>query len=318
MALDRIARINEDNSMSDIAPPLRTHPLHGYLYYDPPSDEFLAEHYERKYFQQNAIYSSDYSAEEREFFLATARRKISMVKGFLGGSLPPGFRCLELGVGEGWSLAALKAAGVEAHGIDYSNHGLAKWHPELVELVTLGSPETELDSLVAAGKLFDLIWLDNVLEHVPRPEPFLDKVFGALKPGGFLLIEVPNDGSPLQKFLHDKHLIEREFWHAYPEHLSYFTETSLRSLLQSHGFSVADVMADFPIDLFLLNDASNYVNNSAVGKSAHRARLRFEQFASQFDEAAVVELYRAMARMTLGRNLVVLCVKQATGESRER
>lgn len=303
--------------MSDNGPKLSRHPLHGYLYYDPPSDEFLAEHYERKYFQLNAIYSSDYSAEEREFFLANARRKISMVKAYLGSGLPPGFRCLELGVGEGWSLAALKEAGVEARGVDYSNHGLAKWHPELVELVTLGSPETELDSLVAAGKLFDLIWLDNVLEHVPRPEAFLDKAFGALKPGGFLLIEVPNDGSPLQKFLHDQGLIQREFWQAYPEHLSYFTEDTLRSLLKSKGFSVVDVIADFPIDLFLLNDASNYVNNAAVGKSAHRARLRFEQFVSQFDEAATIELYRAMARITLGRNLVVLCVKQGAGESHE-
>ena len=304
--------------MSDSPPTLQQHPVHGYLYYEPPADDVLQKHYEEKYFQENAIYKSDYSADERRFFRSTATRKISMIKSYVGGNFGPSFQCLELGVGEGWSLAALRAEGIDARGIDYSTHGLANWHPQLVEFVTEGAPESELNSLVKHGQQFDLIWLDNVLEHVPRPHVLLSNLFRALKPGALLLIEVPNDGSLLQQFLHREGLIEREFWKAYPEHLSYFSEKTLTSLLEGSNFSVVDVMSDFPIDLFLLNDASNYVNDGAVGKSAHHARLRFEQFASQFDEAATIEFYRALARLTLGRNLAVLCVRQPEGAERGR
>jgi 2-polyprenyl-3-methyl-5-hydroxy-6-metoxy-1,4-benzoquinol methylase len=46
---------------------------------------------------------------------------------------------------------------------------------------------------------YDLITLLHVLEHVPKSQsvPFLRAIHGALKPGGLLIIEVPNMGNPL-------------------------------------------------------------------------------------------------------------------------
>jgi len=293
--------------MSEQPPQLQQHPRFGYFYYEPPDEEFLRQHYERKYFQQNEIYSSEYSEAEREFFRRSAERKISLVRSFLGRPLTPGFRCLELGVGEGWSLAALRAAGAHVEGVDYSNHGLSKWNPQLADALTVGVPEREMDRMAAEGRRFDLLWLDNVLEHVPRPEDFLRRARGVLEPGGLLLIEVPNDNSPLHRYLAANGLVERPFWQAYPEHLSYFTSETLARLLDAHGFEVVDRMGDFPIDLFLLNDAANYVNQRAAGRSAHLARVRFDEFTSAFDEAATVDFYRAIARLSLGRNMVVLC-----------
>lgn len=43
-----------------------------------------------------------------------------------------------------------------------------------------------------ADKKFDLILLLDVLEHTPHPEDFLEKVGKLIKPGGTLLISVPN------------------------------------------------------------------------------------------------------------------------------
>ncbi len=42
---------------------------------------------------------------------------------------------------------------------------------------------------------FDLIVCWDVLEHLPRPEMALERFVGALKPGGLLLIKIPNRNS---------------------------------------------------------------------------------------------------------------------------
>lgn len=296
--------------MSEGQPALKQHPDFGYFYYEPPDDEFLRQHYERKYFQQNEIYNSDYTQAEREFFRRSAERKIALVRQHRGAALTEAFRCLELGVGEGWSLAALRAAGAQVSGVDYSSHGLSKWNPQLADALTVGVPDQVMDEFAAAGRRFDLVWLDNVLEHVPRPGEFLQRVRGVLEPGGLMLVEVPNDNSPLHRYLAERDLIERPFWQAYPEHLSYFTADTLARLLGAHGFEPIDRIGDFPIDLFLLNDAANYVNNRNVGRQAHLARVRFDEFTAGFDEAATVDFYRAIGRLSLGRNMVVLCQDQ--------
>ena len=288
-------------------PVLKQHPRFGYFYYDPPEEAFLREHYERKYFQQHQSYSSQYSPEECEFFLRAARRKIAMV----GQAIAPGtvasLRCLEVGAGEGWSMAALAACGASVVGVDYSRQPIEKWNPALADRLVVGHPEEELRKFAAAGRRFDLVWLDNVLEHVPDPGRLLDEIRGVLTAGAMLLIEVPNDLSPLHRFLQSHGLIERPFWQAYPEHLSYFTRESLQALLDAHDFRTEDVIADFPIDLFLLNDAANYVNDRSRGRDAHLARVRFDEFTSGFDDAEAVEFHRSLARISLGRNISVLC-----------
>lgn len=281
------------------------HPVFGYWFFDPPADDVLREHYERRYFQANEIYASDWSAEEVGFFRAAARRKVELINRHVGAPLA-GLRCLEIGVGEGWSMAALQEAGAAVEGIDYSSHGLDKWNPSLKPAFTACDPQPELARRVAEGRRYDLIWLDNVLEHVPRPEATLDLLSNAVAPGGWLLVEVPNDESALQHFLLENGLIDRRFWLAYPEHLSYFSRESLGALCASRGFTVADAIADFPIDLFLLNDSSNYVRDRSVGKAAHHARVRFERLLASRGVDAELAWCRALADAQLGRNLTAL------------
>jgi SAM-dependent methyltransferase len=225
----------------------------------------------------------------------------------VGAPIPASLRCLEVGAGEGWSMAALAQAGASVRGIDYSRQAIEKWNPQIADLLIVGHPEEELRRLAAAGERFDLVWLDNVLEHVPDPERLLREIRGVLAPGGLLLIEVPNDISPLHRFLEAKGLIDKPFWLGWPEHLSYFTRDTLGKLLLAHGFRVEDTLADFPIDLFLLNGAANYVNDRSRGRDAHLARVRFEEFTGGFPEADALELYRALAKFSLGRNISVVC-----------
>lgn len=52
-------------------------------------------------------------------------------------------------------------------------------------------PEIFIDELVAQGETYDGIILSHVIEHVPHPTEFLDKLVGLLKEGGRLYLSTP-------------------------------------------------------------------------------------------------------------------------------
>ncbi len=67
----------------------------------------------------------------------------------------------------------------------------------------------------------------EVLEHVDRPAPFLDRIFACLRPGGRLLLTVP--------FAARWHFIPHDFWR--------YTPSSLNMLLTASGFVDVRVLA---------------------------------------------------------------------------
>ena len=81
---------------------------------------------------------------------------------------------------------------------------------------------------------FDAIVLLHVLEHVPRSEtvPLLRAMHGALRPGGCLVIEVPNMGNPLVGLTNRY----ADFTHEVG-----FTESSLVQVLRMASFDSLDV-----------------------------------------------------------------------------
>lgn len=79
---------------------------------------------------------------------------------------------------------------------------------------------------------FDLITLWHVLEHIPDLNDRLDDFYKLLKPGGILLLAVPNSDS--WDASHYKNL-----WAAWdlPRHLYHFNYNSLKSILTNHQFN---------------------------------------------------------------------------------
>ncbi|NII28255.1 class I SAM-dependent methyltransferase [Pseudoflavitalea sp. X16] len=80
---------------------------------------------------------------------------------------------------------------------------------------------------------FDAITLWHVLEHVHRLHACLDQLKTLLKPGGVLLVAVPNYTAADATFY-------ASHWAAYdvPRHLYHFSPASMRVLLQQHGLTV--------------------------------------------------------------------------------
>ncbi|AEG02014.1 class I SAM-dependent methyltransferase [Methylomonas methanica] len=181
-------------------------------------EDFYAHHY-RKLFLTEIIgkHPELFFKHRFESHIAEERLRIA------SPLLPHDGRLFELGSGFGAFLGALAQArpDIALHASEYDS--------------------THRDSLCAGAKVqwishfaasplagyFDVVAAFHVLEHLPRPTAFSRWAVKALKPGGHLIVEVPDAGCDwrTRKFVH-------------PAHLSYFTADTLRRTLQSAGFQV--------------------------------------------------------------------------------
>jgi SAM-dependent methyltransferase len=140
------------------------------------------------------------------------------------GARTPG-RMLDIGAGRGRFVAQARAAGWYAHGIEPSLRGVEGARAIGVDLVRSGIE----DAAVPGGSL-DAAELWHVLEHLDDPGAALERIAGWLRPGGLLLVGVPNLAS-----VQARAGGPRWFHLDVPRHRTHFTVTGLHALLRRHG-----------------------------------------------------------------------------------
>jgi len=270
-----------------------------------PTPDELKAFYADEYFQaSHGTYAADYSGTELAHRDLIARSLLFAVETARGGQ--GGGRFLEVGCGEGWLLAAAKAADFDVTGLDFSDHGLKRFHPELLPSATFGDAFENLERLIDAGAQCDVVAMEHVLEHVLDPELLLRRLPRLIAPGGVCAITVPNDFSPLQLAARAAGDVDRDFWVAPPQHLNYFEAASLTTLLARLGFETRIAYASFPIDWYLRHPGSNYVADPAAGKPAHRARMAIDLMLADAGSPAYLALGQALFGCGAGRSLTVI------------
>ena len=137
-----------------------------------------------------------------------------------------GARVLDVGAGPGRLVAALRDAGYEATGIEPSRRSAALAHQA-------GLPVQRCDLLEYADSRLDAAVMWHVLEHLDDPPTALVTVRGWLRPGGLLLVGVPNVAS-LQAEVAGEGWLHLDA----PRHRIHFTADGLRRLLVRSGFEV--------------------------------------------------------------------------------
>jgi len=279
------------------------HPL-GFLHLiNPPSQEELSQYYAQTYYQtEQANYRRSYPPLELEVIRLRIEQRVKQALSLRHTNRPGRF--LDVGCGEGFLLAALSKLGWDVSGIDFSISGVQAMNSEMVKYVSQGDVFDLLNDHVSAGRTYDLIWLANVLEHVLDPVELLKSLRQIVSHDGILVVIVPNDGNAYHESLFQEELIDRRWWVAIPDHISYFTKESLINTAIATGWLCPKIQGDFPIDLFLSHPGSNYVNDPSKGSDAHKARLRLEKLIFQAGDEAVNQFYTALAGVGLGRDLI--------------
>ena len=79
----------------------------------------------------------------------------------------------------------------------------------------------------------DVVVCRYLLEHCHRPCEGLEALAKAVRPGGLLVIEVPDS---------TKFLLRKDYSFVWEEHVSYFTEATLRAMLARGGLVVEDLL----------------------------------------------------------------------------
>jgi 2-polyprenyl-3-methyl-5-hydroxy-6-metoxy-1,4-benzoquinol methylase len=274
-----------------------------------PSAEDLKAFYAGEYFQaSHGTYAQAYSETEIEHRNLLAQLMLAAIAE--ARTSEGGGKLLEIGCGEGWFLAAADAAGYAVRGLDFSQAGLAKFHPQFLDRARFGDAFEILDGLIAAGESADVCVMEHVLEHVVDPEALLARLPRLLNPGGVVAITVPNDFSPIQLAARASGAVDRDFWLAPPQHLNYFNAANLAPLLDHMGFDVRVGFASFPIDWFLMHPGSNYVADPALGKPAHRARMAIDLTLAEQGMDAYLGLAKAFYACGAGRSLTVIATPQ--------
>jgi 2-polyprenyl-3-methyl-5-hydroxy-6-metoxy-1,4-benzoquinol methylase len=280
---------------------MRTHPL-GFRELDPkPTKEQLAEFYRSQYFDSKN-FERKYS-EEEYFHKQTPYMEAEFVAQEYG--MKPGCKMLDVGCGEGFSLHYFAKKGWHVFGTDYSRDGVGRHFPEHAEKVTTGDTEEILAQFQKQGLKFDLIILNNVLEHLLNPLEALKSLRAICAPSGAVRAQVPNDFSKLQLTALELGCIDREFWVAPHEHMSYFDRDSLMASFKASGFSKVEPLGDYPIDFNLMNPDSNYIRDGAKGKNCHIERIRIENLLAQSGASDLVAFRRGCGQAGVGRNIIV-------------
>lgn len=149
----------------------------------------------------------------------------------------PRARVLEVGIGKGNESLVIAAAGTAVVGLDYSRAALAllgrrsRGQESTLELV-----EADARILPFQDGAFDLVFSQGVLEHFHDPTNALREQWRVLRPGGVIVVEVPNK---FTAYTVAKRLLMRLGRWA-PGWETEYSPRQLRSLLSGVGFDVID------------------------------------------------------------------------------
>lgn len=137
-----------------------------------------------------------------------------------------GKKIIEIGAGCGEFLSIMDTTGAVCYGLEHLEGSVEVCRRKGLK-VSQGFVEGENTQLEHAP--YDAFFIMNFLEHIPNPSEFLAGIANNLTDGGIGLVEVPNMDMVLEKMMFSEFI---------SDHLMYFTEKSLRNLLEISGFEV--------------------------------------------------------------------------------
>ena len=161
--------------------------------------------------------------------------------GFIARHLPQPGRMIDIGCGNGRLLWQAQQAGWQVKGLELSGE-MARFAAEAVGCVVEASDFLTSEASAADRAAYDLVVLRHVLEHLPQPLVAMEKIAALARPGGHLLLEMPNVEGWSKHWVR---LITRMGLHRrhfaadlVPGHACEYSQRSCAALLDRTGFKL--------------------------------------------------------------------------------
>lgn len=199
---------------------------------DDLSEDNLAQHY-----SSNVKYHEGYEDDLRKQGFAGSKSDaagyLSLIQTALAKSSRP-IAFLEVGAGWAYASRIASSMGWSVDAIEYSPECISSLSHVLPSesIIYQGSFESFCEH---TSKIYDAILMSQVLEHALDPGEWLSNAHKLLRPGGCLVVAVPQFKG-IYGFLGP-----RDPYITPPEHLNFFTRRSLRLLANRMGFVVLKV-----------------------------------------------------------------------------
>jgi len=151
-----------------------------------------------------------------------------------------GVKVLDIGCAYGFMLKRFPNH-FKKYGLDVSKHAIEiaqKRHPEINFKV--GEIEKKLPYQT---NFFDVVIINDVIEHLKYPEQALENIYSVLKKGGILYITTPNLNF-IRKTIF-KYADKKE------HHISLFTHTKLLKLLKDKKYSILEHWSFFILYFYI-------------------------------------------------------------------
>ena len=260
--------------------------------------EFPSEKKIDTFYQRNFRYNA--AVNEKEM-----RRRANHVLDKLLRFNPSTKTILDIGSGYGFFLEEAEKRGINALGIEPSDHlfkesksrKLTVNHQNLKEFIKTNK-----------NKQYDLVTLIHVIEHVNEPKKMLVQLAKLLRPDGILYVETPNTNSFLFEFEKSDYTFL-----LVPDHLWLFSKKSFKFLLPVHLKITDSLTYSYPEHLMGIiksifnlkedkkNDLKKYLSsgNKSIGLTKKLKYLFFDKFLAVFfyrllnmgGKGSILELY---------------------------
>jgi SAM-dependent methyltransferase len=202
-----------------------------------------------------------------------------------------GEKILEVGCGDGFYLHLLSSLGLKITltGFDIDQNALKSAHRNLkgrnIKLI-----QGDLMKIIPFGNnVFDKIIMSEVAEHLGNDLKGLREVHRCLKPGGHLILTVPNWYYPFlwdpvnwiaQRIPGDLH-IKSGFWAGiWNQHIRLYKPWEIKEVLEKAGFLIQKVEIQtrwcLPFNHYIINLGARMLAGRILPKNLHEEMNKFE------------------------------------------
>jgi 2-polyprenyl-3-methyl-5-hydroxy-6-metoxy-1,4-benzoquinol methylase len=192
-------------------------------------------------------------------------------------------KLLDVGCGIGYFLEVAKERGWEVHGTEYTDRAM-----EICTAKGIQMKQGKLDPANYEPGSFDVITSFEVLEHINNPLEETNNFNQLLRKGGLVYLTTPNFNSLLRHRLKERYNVI-----TYPEHLSYYTPSTLKKIFTQCGFRKLKIQTT-GISLTRLKTSQGQTSQAFISETSDDEQLR-----NKIEEKKYLQLAKNMVNGTL-------------------